>query len=249
MQLRMNDKLSCILASLGLFLAPSLAHAQETPSPESPVTTAEPPASEGASPKPAEDEGHPGFEIDASVGYAVPLGNIANTVGIGSGFGGQVPFSAQIGANVIPSLFLGGYATLAPGGAGGTIADSCNTNNISCNSVSSHAGFVTEYRFLPGHSVQPWLGYGFGYEWNTLHMSDLSGHSASVQATGWEFAHIRGGVDLLAHSAVAFGLYMDVGIGQYDHVDQQGLSSPGGDIAEKALHEWVSFGVRGRLMP
>ena len=58
------------------------------------------------------------------------------------------------------------------------------------------------------------------------------------------------GLDDSDDALFAVGPVLDPGIGQYDHVEAEGTrGSAGADISQKALHEWITIGVRWTIMP
>lgn len=151
---------------------------------------------------------------------------------------------------MIPPLFIGAYASIAPGGVG-NIWTHCSDGSLSCNSTGVRGGVVIEYRFDTGSLASPWIGYGFGYESNTLYFnSNASSAQGSLNLQGWDYAVLRGGVDFYMSQLTALGFYGEVSIGQYGHATQSfpGMNSDA-DIPNQALHQWISFGLRARVMP
>ena len=195
-----------------------------------------------------------GFDVSASLGYAAPSGSATGVAGdnMTASFSGQFPIGFQIGGDVTPALFVGAYGTFAPGGVGSVVDSTCQTGALNCSSISFHGGVAVEYRFNVPESFQPWIGYGFGYETNSLsESSSLSGTAGWLTASGWEFGRFRAGVDFLPASIVGLGIFGEVSLGQYNHIQAQsaeGLSYDG-DVSQKAFHEWFSFGIRVRVMP
>ncbi len=199
-------------------------------------------------------DGHSGFVLALSVGYAAAAGNSTGNPndGLGQTFSGQIPLTAEIGANAIPSLFVGAYATYAPGGLGGPIATECTTDQLDCSAHSIHGGLAIRYRFLPGETVEPWIGYAVGYESNGFSATN-SQTSAAVtgEVDGWEFARFSLGVDILAARELAFGPFVDVAFGQYGHMHLEQPNAPvqDGAISNPGVHEWITIGIRAVIMP
>jgi hypothetical protein len=187
-----------------------------------------------------------------SIGYAFPSGDATGAAndGMTSTFSGQVPFTLEIGGNVTPSLFLGAYGTFAPGGLAGTTSSTCAANQLDCSAHSVHGGLAVRYRFLPGELVEPWIGYAAGYESNSLSISNAQA-SASGELKGWEFARISIGLDVLAARMIAFGPFVDFGIGQYGHMyfEQPNRPTVDTDIPNSGIHQWITLGVRTVIMP
>ena len=220
----------------------------EAPNPE------DDPTPKSTASEPSATRHRSGLDVSASFGYAAPSGNATGAAGdnMTASFSGQFPIGLQIGGDVTPALFVGAYGTFAPGGVGSAVNSTCQTGALDCSSISFHAGVAVEYRFNVPESFQPWIGYGFGYETNSLSEgSSVSGTAGWLTASGWELGRFRAGVDFLPASIVGLGIFGEVSLGQYDHL--QGQSTDGllydGDVSQKALHEWFSFGIRVRVMP
>jgi hypothetical protein len=59
---------------------------------------------------------------------------------------------------------------------------------------------------------------------------------------GWEFLNLQGGVDFQVANAITVGPFLSVSFDQFSSESVGGTSA---DIDTKALHEWVTFGVKG----
>ena len=187
--------------------------------------------------------------MDIRTGYSLPMGKVQSGptggVGVGSNmsdwFGGQVPFIVDIGGKVIPELFIGGYFGLGIGGAGGQLKDNCPN----CNSVGLHFGAEVQYHILPAGFVNPWIGYGIGIE-----SGAVGDGSKSVAWGGFQFARLMGGADFRLNRVFGVGPFVDLAMGSYstENIDTGTVSSKT-DIAESAVHSWLTFGVRFVFFP
>lgn len=72
-----------------------------------------------------------GFQIALRTGIAVPLGESTRDENMSDVFGVQFPILADIGAKVIPEVFVGAYLGFGIGGAAGKLSDSCSQNGLS----------------------------------------------------------------------------------------------------------------------
>jgi len=231
--------------------SPLPAHVDDPP----PARGEEPPAAHPDDPAPSPphaSEARSGFEASLSLAYAAPSGDATGVAGdsMTLTFGGQFPIGLQVGWAVTPAFFIGAYGSVAPGGAGSSVSETCQTYDYNCSSISFHGGLAVEYRFNTPEPIQPWIGYGIGYESASVSISSPSA-SGSITATGWEFGRFRAGVDFLPLASVGLGLYTEASVGQYGHLHEQ---NPDGsttdiDVSQTALHEWFSIGVRVRFMP
>lgn len=199
-----------------------------------------------------------GFQMMIRTGYSLPMGNVsgnASTPDTSDHFAmsdlvtGQVPFLFDIGGKVIPEIFLGGYTGFAFGGAAGRAADACDASNASCIGIGFRLGAELQYHILPSEAVNPWVGYGIGLE--ATGVSASSGdEDETVSVSGFEFARFMAGVDFRLSRGVGVGPFVDLTMGSYSTLTQsvEGRSTSL-DVAESALHEWLTLGVRLVIFP
>jgi hypothetical protein len=266
--LRNSVCVSLSLCSL-IVLAARTAHADVDPSNPPPVTggvpvaaaPVTPPAPAPApatpvvmNPQPAPGAAPPantGFQMALRMGYAIPLGSATGAKGddLSKSFGGQVPFLAELGGKITPNILIGGYLGLAFGGYGSAADAVCKPSNASCLTASFRIGAQIQYHILPAEKLNPWIGYGIGIESSAVAVKSPT-IEASVAALGIDFAHFTAGFDYRLNKQVGIGPVVDLSVGQYSKVVQkvngQELS---GDIKDKALHQWLTFGVRLVLFP
>lgn len=186
-----------------------------------------------------------GFQMDIRTGYSIPMGNIYKDAKLSDTSSGQVPLILDIGAKVIPELFLGGYFGIGFGGAGGTTSDQCKARNASCASVGLSFGIEAQYHILPANSVNPWVGYGLGFQSLGLG-SDVNGTTTSLGFGGFEFARFMGGVDFRVTRVFGVGPFVDLSMAKYGTVNNGSNSA---DIPETAIHEWLTLGARFVFFP
>jgi hypothetical protein len=182
-----------------------------------------------------------GFQMDIRTGYSVPMGKLRKDVDLSDAFGGQVPIMLDIGGKVIPELFIGGYLGLALGGAGGRMKEQCPN----CSAAGFHIGVEAQYHILPAGKVNPWIGYGIGIE-----SGAVGDGSKSVAWGGFQFARLMGGADFRINRVFGVGPFVDLAMGSYstENIDTGTVSSKT-DIAESAVHSWLTFGVRFVFFP
>ncbi|MBS2012806.1 MAG: hypothetical protein JST00_07970 [Deltaproteobacteria bacterium] len=190
-----------------------------------------------------------GFQIALRTGFAVPLGEAGGNAKMSDIWGVQLPLITDIGGKITPNLFLGGYLGLGFGSAGGAQAGDCDRRNIGCGAFRFNFGFQIQYHFIPDGLVNPWIGYGLGYELASI---SVTRNNASTTTTfgGIDFAHFLFGVDFRVNKTVGVGPFMDFAIGQY-FTASTGNSAAGtsSEIANKSAHEWFTMGVRVVFFP
>jgi hypothetical protein len=190
-----------------------------------------------------------GFQMDVRTGISVPLGNAEQGGKMSDLATNQVPIIMDIGGKVIPELFLGGYFGLGFGGAAGQTKAFCDVNGFTCVAVSVQLGIEAQYQILPAGRVDPWIGYGLGFE--SLAVSQGNGNG-SLGYSGFEFARIMAGVDFRVNRVFGVGPFFDLSMGQYSTISQtdtSGVASTNQNIAGTATHEWLTFGARFVFFP
>jgi hypothetical protein len=186
-----------------------------------------------------------GFQMDIRTGYSVPMGSAYGGKKLSDISSGQVPFILDIGAKVIPELFVGGYFGLAFGGAGGAEKTNCNRLNADCVSVGIHLGVEAQYHILPAGAVNPWLGYGLGFE-SFGEGRTVNGVSTSLGLGGFQFARFMGGVDFRVTRVFGVGPFVDLAMASYGTSNDGSVSV---DIPETRTHQWLTLGVRFVFFP
>jgi hypothetical protein len=194
---------------------------------------------------------HVGFQLGLRTGYQVPMGNANGGPNgqMSNFFAGQVPIFIELGGKPIPNLFVGGYLGLGFGGAAGDFDAGCKSANLNCATLSVRLGAEILYYILPGETADPWLGYGIGFESSGITMSNGS-QSYSATDTGFEFAHLMGGIDFRVSRVFGIGPFVDFSVGQYSRYHAElPTGTEDGDIQNTATHEWIAFGARGVFFP
>lgn len=213
-------------------------------------TESEPPAEDGSKPAP---KARTGFQIAIRTGASVPLGEVDKGEKLSDFLGVQVPVIADIGAKVIPNLFVGGYVGFHAGATGDTLQKACDAANVDCLAVGFRIGVQAQLHFIPDGKVNPWIGYGIGYE-----IAGVSGTKGNDKLTaalgGVEFGHFMAGLDFRLSRVVGIGPFADFALGQYSiasiETTRSGVTTKrDGDIAETSLHEWLTLGVKLTFFP
>ena len=195
-----------------------------------------------------------GFQFALRTGYSIPMGKTGvalpnvQTGSTGSGMSevttGQVPVIIDIGGKIIPQLFLGGYFGLAFGGEAGAAKAVCDYNGGACVSVSAYFGIEAQYHILPAGPVNPWLGYGAGFE--SLAVSEGNDSNNNLSLGGFQFARLMGGVDFRVNRTFGVGPFVDLALGRYSSASEGSRSV---DINGGSGHQWLTLGARFVFFP
>ncbi len=200
-------------------------------------------------------EAKEGFEIGGRLGYAIPMGKTQDDpdADVSDTLSGMIPLQLDIGYRVIPALMVGGYAQYGFGIVGGRLGDLCDASSADCGAHDVRLGVQLQYHLSPSEQIDPWLGAGIGYEWLTYTTSG-GGTDVSTTGHGFEFLMLQGGVDFPVGDGYGIGPFVSFSLGQFGSYSQScdgqclGFSGQSGDIDKKALHEWLTLGVRGTFV-
>ena len=190
-------------------------------------------------------EGMHGLELGVRAGYGVPFGTSSENEKMSDAIKGMIAFWADVGYRINSNWYLGGFFQfglgLLPSNAQG-----CNVQGVSCSENDLRFGVNVHYHFLPDNSLDPWAGIGAGYEILNFSAS-AQGTSASASTSGFEFANVQLGLDYKFSSAIGVGPFVTFTISQFSNASASlnGQDVPGVSITNKAIHEWLIFGVRG----
>jgi hypothetical protein len=172
---------------------------------------------------------------------------------MGHDFNAQVPFLAEIGVKVHPMLFLGGYGSFAFGGASSTFSNAQGCTGSSwrgCGAVDLRIGLEVQVHFAPAALVNPWAGYGLGFESISASASGGGQPTVGESFSGFEFARFGVGADVRLSRYFGLGPFGEVDLGSYNHEHIQGATTTSdGDIPNTSVHAWITLGVRGVIFP
>jgi hypothetical protein len=193
-----------------------------------------------------------GFQMAVRTGYSLPLGQVSGDANSGQSdiFGGHVPIMVDLGGKVSDHVFVGGYLGLGFGGAGNKLEPICSRSDVTCIQVSLRIGAEIQYHFSPAERTNPWIGYGIGLESTGIGANSSTGN-ATTTVVGPEFARFMAGVDFRLSPGFGIGPYADITLGQYSNSATKNSIgvNQSSDITNTALHEWLTFGIRGVVFP
>ena len=187
-----------------------------------------------------------GFSIGLSVGYALPMGSVSGSQPMTDLFSGALPLQVDVGWRFTPNLYLGAFFQYSFAFISSTQEAACTVNGwTNCTGSDMQFGANFVYTFLPYATFAPYVGLGLDWEIASLSYSG-SNQSISESVSGFQFARILVGGDFRVGSAFRVGPFVNFSLGQFSS-----LSSPNpdanGTIADKALHTWLQFGIKGTI--
>ena len=198
-----------------------------------------------------------GFELFMRSGYAPAMGKVVGGGSDGSDnlnrfVAAQVPFWLDVGYRFADRIFVGAYVQLGLGINGQSLKDSCSgVPRAHCSTEDFRLGMQSHVHLLPEETLDPWIGYGFGYERMSSSITQGSAES-SMTFQGYELANFQAGLDVLIAGSIRVGPFISFSLGQYSRAVIDCLGSGCSSsypttlkVTDKALHEWLLIGVRG----
>lgn len=189
-----------------------------------------------------------GFEAALRTGFAIPYGEAAEGSTLSKLTAGVIPFQLDLGYRVTPHVF-GGLLVSAGPALGGDCA-----SGFSCSAAQVRVGGQVHVHLAPRAALDPWIGLGFGYEY--LHTKTettlpfVGTLTSTTNLHGMEFAQLQMGGDLRFGPQLGVGLFVNLSVGQYFSTESRsGDLTQTGDISNRALHGWVTFGARIVMNP
>lgn len=188
------------------------------------------------------------LSLGARLGYGIPMGDVEEDGELKDGISGVIPLQLEVGYKLLPQLTLGGYVSGAYGLIGDQFEDTCDASGIDCSARVWRVGAQLLYSFTNASpSFAPWLGVGAGYEWANIEIEG-GGEEAKTGYSGFEFLNLQAGADWKAGGNLSFGPFIMFSLGQYSKFDiESPLGDSDGDIEDKAMHQWLTIGLRGTL--
>jgi hypothetical protein len=130
-------------------------------------------------------------------------------------------------------------------------------DKVKCSWSEVRIGASALYGFSPENSVNPWLGFGVGYEWLRLwglgKLAPETSVSGQRELLGGPQVNILGGVAFRLTDSLSIGPYASAAAGMYltSHFLCRGAAQceSNSSVEEKAVHVWLSAGVRGSYGP
>lgn len=174
------------------------------------------------------------LSLGARLAYGLAMGEAAEGGDLADFAKSQIPIQLDVGYRVTPALTIGGYFAYGFANLG---------DDLECDDCSGRVyrlGVQLDYAFKGG-SMTPWVGGGIGYEW--LKLKD-DATDDEITLSGFEYLNLQGGLDWKVADKFSVGPFALFSIAQYSKASEGGEDF---DIDNKAMHQWLQLGIRGRF--
>jgi hypothetical protein len=187
-----------------------------------------------------------GFRLGARAGIAIPYGKPASgPTSLRDVVSTLAPGMLELGGQITPHFYIGGYGAYARGSAGSSLESVCA--EADCSVYGARLGLAIEVRILT-EAPSPWVGYAVGWSAEEIDVETDAGKEQTAYG-GIDIANLTGGVDFAISRSVIFGPYAGVGFSMYLYRVQavDGVGE-GQGIDDPALHGFIQLGVRAALV-
>jgi hypothetical protein len=181
------------------------------------------------------------FELAASGGYAAPFGEAEKGARVSDTAFGAVPFALDAAYRVTPFVGVAAHARY-----GVTIPTLCQSASDCEASLGRDTVLILSARFYAPRvwRLAPLLDVGIGYEWLTTQLVD-AGATSSRSYGGPVVLAVQLAAPVRLGARWTLGPTLGGWLGTFTtyglHTNAQ---SPAGDVPWRALHAWISPGVR-----
>ena len=178
------------------------------------------------------------IKVGLRAGYSLPMGDAVKDGKLSDGVSGAIPLQLDLGYMVTPNIMVGLYGSYAIVMLASKQKDLCDAAKVDCSASQIRVGLQGQYHLSPGQSLDPWFGLGFGLE-----MLDQKAGDTKSGVSGFEFVNIMAGADFAATESIAVGPFVNFSVGQYSKT----TGDNGADIKDKAMHQWLTLGIKGTI--
>jgi len=182
---------------------------------------------------------HAQFSLGLRLGFAPAAGDSMKDSPMKDEVSSQIPIQLDAMYKITPDISAGLYFSYGIVQLSSDVKDACDAFGASCSANTFRVGAQGAYAFNKvSPQFVPWVGLGLGYEAFTAKTA-FTGVAVSTTTTGLE-ANLQVGGDYKVNPKFVVGPYLQVSFGQY-------TSQESSSISDKAMHEWLGFGVRGKF--
>ena len=166
------------------------------------------------------------------------MGDAVKDGKLSDGVSGAIPLQLDLGYMVTPNIIGRPVRVVRHRHAHFEAKDLCDAAKVDCSASRIGVGLQGQYHLSPGQSLDPWFGLGFGLE-----MLDQKAGDTKSGVSGFEFVNIMAGADFAATESIAVGPFVNFSVGQYSKT----TGDDGADIKDKAMHQWLTLGIKGTI--
>lgn len=181
------------------------------------------------------------LKLGLGTGFGIPMGDAKKEEKLADVYGGEIPVELELSYRITHAISAGVYAGYGIGLVSSNEVNGVRVSDELDSIAAWRFGVQGEYEFPKVGPALPFAGLRVGYVTETLKLAA----GGVTKASGWEYFTVVGGADFEVANRFAIGPFVSFSLGEYTQEQAAGGSSESIPSAERALHEWLTMGVRG----
>jgi hypothetical protein len=181
------------------------------------------------------------LKLGLGAGFGIPFGEVRKDVKLADLYAGEIPIELEASYRFTHAISAGVYAGYAYGLVSSNEVEGVKASDALSSIQTLRLGVQGEYELAKVGPAFPYATVRVGYVAETL----KSRTGADAKASGWEYFTLVGGADFEVAERFAVGPFVSFSLGQYTTEKSSGEASQSIPSSERALHEWLTIGVRG----
>ncbi len=182
------------------------------------------------------------LKLAVGTGYGIPMGDAKKDEKLSDFYAGEIPVELELSYGFTHAISAGLYF----GYGYGLVSSNELLSGLKASDefdalTTLRFGVQGEYEFGKVGPTLPYAGLRVGYVTESAKLAA----GGTSKTTGWEYFTLVGGADFEAGEGFAVGPFVSFSLGQYTNEKQAGEASASIPSAERAMHEWLTIGVRG----
>jgi outer membrane protein len=184
-----------------------------------------------------------GLQLGARAGFTLPVGSVTSGSAFNDSFTAFLPLGLEAGYRFDPNLYVGAFAEYGFG-----FTKNCPAG-VDCAGHTLGFGIDLRYYSAVHDGPRPWIGLDAGYERLSADVSAPGAAGQSVAFEGARFIGLEAGLDFFVTPALAVGPYVSATLGEYLSASATAGNNSGSVSFDKALHSFLTLGLRMSFLP
>ncbi len=180
-------------------------------------------------------------KLGLGLGYGLPLGDVAKDEKLSNLYSGEIPVELEASYRFTHAISAGVYAGYGLGLVSSKEVNGEKASDAIDSIGTFRFGVQGEYEFAKVGPALPFAALRAGYVTESIGFKD----GGTAKASGWEYLTVIGGADFEVARSFAVGPFVSFSLGQYTTEKAPGGASESIPSGERAMHEWLTVGVRG----
>jgi hypothetical protein len=235
-------KVLVAIAAFAVIAIPAASLAQEDAAPPAEEAAAAP-AEESTASHAEEGTAKHGLQLKLGlgVGYGLPMGDVVKHEKLSDLYSAEIPIELEASYRFTHAISAGVYVGYGLGLVSSKEVEGVKASDVYDSIASWRFGVQGEYEFGKVGPALPFAALRVGYVTESI---GLKG-GETMKASGWEYLTLIGGADFEVAESFGVGPFASFSLGQYTTEEVPGFESESIPSEERAMHQWLTIGLRG----